>query len=129
MQNPDHETRIIAIGDKEKLLGDLFGGITVNANGSVRVGEVDIHPQEIGPALSRAVMAMNDYVEEESGLPRKGDRAMFLTQTADGSKKRKMTDLERLTNWLYTSEDTFDIRVRLLGAIVKDLRQHPTLQK
>ncbi len=129
MKNPDKETRIIAIADKEKLAGNLFGGLTVNANGSIRVGKTDIHPYEIGPALAKAVMAMNDYVETKSEGSLSGDRIMLLMVEPDDAQSSKLSDLEKLTKWLFTSPDSLDIRMELLETIVTTLRQNSFVQQ
>lgn len=128
MKNQDNELRIIAIADKEGILANLFGGLTVNKKGSIRIGKIDIHPNEMGPALARAVQILNDYVEGQENRSLPPNRAMFLTFSPE-PLQRKQSDKEQLTSWLYASPETLDVRTELLEKIVTQMRQSPKLVK
>ncbi len=121
--NPSDEgTRIIAVSNAPKLLGELFDGVSINANGSIRVGSVDVHPNEMGPALAEFTRYVNDSLEKLDDKPLNPNRSMVL-YTFNGPQKEKLdTEFETFTNWIYTAKENVGMRITILEEIIKLMR-------
>jgi len=124
LASPDNEKRIIAIGNLHATAAEMFGGLTVNATGDIRVGSTDIHPQELGPALSLAVIVFNNFLEHQGlGDPSKDRAIIYGPQSA--KRAERLTDAEKLGTQLYSSPGMLDARVHVLEEVVGYMRTHP----
>lgn len=119
-KSPEDGTRIIAVSNPSTVLGRLFNGITVNEEGDIRVGDVTLNKYELGPVVVKCVTVLNDYVESLTDHELPENRAMIY-HTAGVKRERAPKFLETIGDWVYSPENV-DIRILLLEAVVRDMR-------
>src|SRR5260221_13574529 len=107
LNKEDSGMRIIAISDKEGIIRDYFNGIVIDKIGTIKVGGVSLHPNEIGHFLAQAVMYFNDALKEITG--------------------KKGSALEEYSKNLFTDPRLTSYRQTLLEIIVKDERENPII--
>lgn len=99
----EDETRVVVITNPEIAVGQFFGGFVVGAAGTTRVGAVDVHPNELGPALAKTAVTINDGLE-------------FIAP-----------DNESLAAVVWGARGTLELRQGVFEREVAAIRQHPDI--
>lgn len=99
----DQGIRIIAVKGAENIIGQMFGAVTFNGNGSVRAGEIVLESHEIPAAVAMAAGQINDAVSNLAKTP--GER-------------------ESLADEVYNANDLLPARQEALGMAVSSLREN-----
>lgn len=90
------DLRILVVKGADEIAANLFGAVIVDGKGTTRVGQTDLHSQEVAPAIAATAAVINDAAIELNG-----------------------TDAEEFAKEVFTDPNYLQKRVELLEALVQ----------